>query len=191
MYFQVSHTQITSLTKLSNEDVRIKDMRLKSYPPVYLNIGSKTYWIPAAHWLEERKESIIITRIVNNISENIDINLYFFAGHPRERIGVNEFEKFPYIFLVPFLVGLYDNLNKRKILLFFIGLLIPLALLSVIGNKNQLGPVILFPLFVLLIGYGFNIIYLNYLKGNIKLMVICLLLLLLNLIQVISYQLYV
>ena len=102
-------TKYESLTLLNNDQIRIKDMRLKSYPPVYLTFDTKTLWIPVAHWFEERKESIAFFRILKNVSETVDLNLYFFANHPRERVGYNEFEKFPYIFIPAFLAFLTSS----------------------------------------------------------------------------------
>ena len=144
--FQIVTTQKSSLTEIANDDRRLIDLRLRAYPSKYLRVG---------HWLEERKESIAGTRIIRNLFENLDPNLYFFAGSPRQRVGIKEFEKFPYVFLPFFLIGfvtILDLKDKNKIL--FISLLIPLLLLSIIGNQNKLGPFSLFPFMVLTISSG-------------------------------------
>jgi len=48
-----------------------------------------------------------------NLLENIDIGNYFFAGHPRERVGVEERQKFFFFEFILFLIGLTSpNLKK-------------------------------------------------------------------------------
>lgn len=135
---QVTTTVGASLTKLSADEQRIIDLRVREYP---------IYKLPIGYWLEARPESIVVLRIQKNIFENLDPNLYFFANHPRQRVGVKEFEKFPYIFLPFFLYGLYSLMrvpqNRGVFLVFFV----PLLVAGFIGNKNALG---LFPLFPLL-----------------------------------------
>ena len=63
LFFQWWTTKPFSLTNLSNDDIRIKDMRLKEYPPVYLRIGTKAIWPLLATWFEVKKESIAAKRI--------------------------------------------------------------------------------------------------------------------------------
>src|SRR3989344_3878596 len=88
LLIQVSTTQRASLTEIGNDDRREIDLRLRAYPPSFLRVG---------YWLEERKESIAFWRLGNNLFENLDPNLYFFANNPRQRVGIKEFEKFPYL----------------------------------------------------------------------------------------------
>jgi len=39
-------TSISSLTELTNDQIRIRDMRLREYPPVFIRLGAKTLWLP-------------------------------------------------------------------------------------------------------------------------------------------------
>lgn len=49
------------------------------------------------------------------VMENLDIGNYFFAGHPRERVGVEEHQKFFFFQFLLFLIGFTSpNLNKYK-----------------------------------------------------------------------------
>lgn len=93
------------------------------------------------------------TRIQRNFSETIDPNVYFFGGHPRERVWANDFEKLPFVFVIPFLIGLYNMVLDKK-WFFFLSSFLGVMLLSVIGHKNLLGPFILFPAVVILISGG-------------------------------------
>ena len=145
LLFQWQTTSISSLTQLDNDQKRIQQMRLNEYPPVSIRFRNKTIWIPIAHWFEGRKETIAAFRIQNNFSENIDPMLYFFANHPRERVGIEEFEKFPYILFPFFLVGIFYLSKKLKISILLTSLLFPIALISIIGSKDNLGPFSLFP----------------------------------------------
>lgn len=145
MIFQWKTTSQVSLVELSNDEQRVQQMRLKEYPPTR---------VPIAHWFEGREESIAFFRILENFSETIDPNLYFFANHPRERVGVNEFEKFPYIFLPLFFYGLVLLVAERRKLVLGMSFILPIVLISIIGHKNQLGPFSLFPFLVLSTTHG-------------------------------------
>ncbi len=151
-------TSEESLVELSNDEQRVQQMRLKEYPLVFFKIGRKTVWIPLAHWFEGREESIAFFRILENFSETIDPNLYFFANHPRERVGINEFKKFPYIFLPLFFYGLVLSITERRKLVLGISFILPVVLISIIGHKNQFGPFSLFPFLVVLTIHGLELL---------------------------------
>lgn len=172
LFSQVQTTNKTSLTAIANDDRRVIDMRLRAYPYKLLRIG---------YWLEERKESIIFTRVTSNLFENLDPNLYFFSNHPRQRVGIKEFEKFPYILLPFFLLGIFDLVSKKNKIFWLISFLVPLTILSIIGNKNNLGPFSLFPFIAVSICEGLKRLHSKYLK-------IFILVLVLVLIQIISYE---
>lgn len=145
IFFQIKTTQTISLTGISNDDRRVIDMRLRAYPPQFLRVG---------YWLEERKESRALYKISQNFFENLDPNLYFFANHPRERVGIREFEKFPYILLPIFFIGVIKLLSKKELVFWLIYFFLPLVTLSLIGNQNNLGPFSLFPFFTVSIAEG-------------------------------------
>lgn len=85
-----------------------------------------------------------IYKIQRNIFSNLDLNLYFFASHPRERVGVEEFEKYPFILLPIFIGGLLYLLKKQTRTIFLYLVLITL-LSSMISPKYELGPLLFFP----------------------------------------------
>lgn len=143
--FQVTTTQKNSLTNIANDDRRVIDMRLRAYPAPVLRIG---------YWLEERRESIAINRITKNLFENLDFNLYFFANHPRQRVGITEIEKFHFVFLPFFLSGIIILVKTNQWLKLSFSFLIPLIVLSFIGNQNILGPFSTFPFFAVCIANG-------------------------------------
>ena len=158
LFEQWKLTPKMSLTQLSNDDRRVVDMRLREYPPVYVKFGSKAVFFPVAHWLEQRKESIVLYRIGKNLFETLDINQYFFATHPRERVGVREFEKFPYILLLPFIFGVIKLNTMKKYKHFLLFLLASFLLLSFIGSRSNLGPFVLLPFFIIPIASGLEAI---------------------------------
>lgn len=150
---QLRLTDKISFTDLTNDEQRVQTMRLREYPPVYIRIGSKTLWLPVAHWFEERKETLVFFGVLKNISEILDPNYYFFAKHPRERIG-GEFEKFPYILLPAFVVGTLVLVEKRKLTFFILSLIIPLTVFAVAGAGSALGAFLLFPFVSIAMTFG-------------------------------------
>lgn len=147
-------TKRVELTRLTNDEQRIQQTRMiDEYPPVHFTFLGKTVWLPIPHWFEERKESIAFFKIQKNLGEVLDFNLYFFANHPRERVGVAEFEKLPYLFIPLFLLGLTIGLKKTSPLC-LLSFLAPIALISLVGQDNPMGPFSLLPFFLATITVG-------------------------------------
>lgn len=144
--FQVNLTQVADLKNFSNDEVRIKDMRLREYPPTRF---------PFAHWFEERSETVALFRVEKNFFEVIDPNLYFFGNYPRGRVGFEEFEKFNFVFLPFFVLGAYKLFERKNYPFFVISFLFPVLVLSIIGNKSMLGPFLIFPFIVNVVVYPF------------------------------------
>lgn len=93
-------------------------------------------------------------KIQRNLFSNMDINLYFFASHPRERGGLIEFEKYPYIFLPIFLYGVSVVIKQRKFILGFY-LIAAILISSFISSNYLLGPILFFPLMNVILIVGF------------------------------------
>lgn len=190
--FQYTTTSTKPLTSLTKQEEVIQIQRIKEYPPGYIPIGSKTVWIPAAHWLEGRKETIAVRHMGQNLAEVLDPNFYFFSNHPRERVGVDEFEKFSYMLLPFFLYGVYLFIHEKKWIVLSCAL-IPLLLLTFIGNNNPLGPFSLLPFFVVAISYGLKKVYekMKHVSSRVRYssLVLFLLIYSLVLLQLISYEL--
>lgn len=55
----------------------------------------------------------IISQRLDIVLENLDIGNYFFSGHPRERVGVEERQKFFFFELILLIVG-FTNSNIKK-----------------------------------------------------------------------------
>jgi hypothetical protein len=165
----LSSFEVTSF-KPTNDEIRVRDERLSVYPPDLLQIG---------YYLEAKPEVVKLRKITRNFLAQLDLNLYFFAGHPRERIGVDEYEKFPYILLPIFLIGLFFEIKeKNKILLLFF---IPLLVTAL--DKNQTDNFALFPFFAMTIFLGLT-------KLPKKYFYVFIAVYLLVMVQVISYEIY-
>ncbi len=52
----------------------------------------------------ENKPLYIFHKFEQNLLRTLDVNLYFFGNHPRERAGISEFEKFSFLFLAFFIL---------------------------------------------------------------------------------------
>jgi hypothetical protein len=160
VFFQWKTTDVNSLTGLTNDQRRVQDMRLSEYPPLEVPIG---------YWLEGRKEALAFWRIRKNMFELLDPNLYFFANHPRERVGYDEFEKFPYILFPFFVLGLFMLVKKPPKSILLVSLSLAVILISLIGHNNEAGPFSMFPFMFSAIIFGvdefrsrykFSVIYL-------------------------------
>lgn len=150
MIFQYQTGPIKSLLNLS-ENERIEQLqRMKGYPKSLYRF---------ANWLEQRKEIVIFYGIGKNFSEVIDPNFYFLANHPRERIGVTEYEKIPYILLPFFIIGIL-SIKRSGLNILFLSVS-PVILLSMIGNGSPIGPFSLFPFFMAYIAKGLEPIFKN------------------------------
>ena len=94
-----------------------------------------------------------INKLERNLFNNLDINLYFFGSHPRERAGIGEFDKYPWILLPFFLVGLFLEIKNRYIVIAIY--LIAASLISMFSSLlYPLGPVLFFPLINAVIAHG-------------------------------------
>lgn len=88
-----------------------------------------------------------------NLFSVIDLNLYFFNSHPREREGVEEFKKYPFLLIPFFLIGLVYLVNKRaKLVLVYAATTILIN--GFISADYKVGPILFFPLISLFIFFG-------------------------------------
>lgn len=176
LFLQYKTSCINSLTFLNENEKLQQQTRLRAY-------AGKNYILPLANWFELRQESIAFYKLEDNLAEAVDPNLYFFANHPRERVGIIEKEKFPYMLLPMFLLGFF-SLRRKHLPLTLLGLS-PLALISIIGNSNPMGPFTLFPFLAVVTAIGIE-------KLNIskRLLPIALIIFALVFIQTITYTKY-
>lgn len=108
--------------------------------------------------------SIPLYKLKRNFFSNLDLNLYFFASHPRERAGVEEFSKYWPFFLLFFIIGLLYVVYKRlKRILVYI--LVVSLISAVISPYYNLGPILFFPVVNVIITLG---ILLSLKKAGIK-----------------------
>ncbi|MFH0937371.1 MAG: hypothetical protein V1808_03685 [Candidatus Daviesbacteria bacterium] len=125
----------------------------KSELPIFIiNVLNKTKTINTALYIAN-EQSAMFYKFEQNLFRTIDLNLYFFGNHPRERPGIREFEKYSFLLLPFFLLGLY-KLVISKIWWLFISLLVPLLVLSFVGQDNSIGPFSLFPFFTVTVSIG-------------------------------------
>ena len=109
-----------------------------------------------------KKFNPIFFRLQKNFFANLDIGLYFFSSHPRERVGVDEFAKYLAILLPVFMIGFIFVLRKRQFLLLL--LLLAGLVSTFLHPVYNLGPVLFFPLINTVIFFGYWILF----KGRIK-----------------------
>lgn len=95
-------------------------------------------------------------QLESNIFSTLDLNLYFFASHPRERSGIEEFNKYPSLFLPFFIIGsLFLGAKRPKIILGYLG--IASLVSGFISPSYRLGPVLFLPLINSIIAFGVTV----------------------------------
>jgi hypothetical protein len=166
---QLVNTSKQNLFYLDNDQQRVQEMRMREYPPVKISVAGKTVWIPASNWLEKRRETVGGMRIADNFFQLVDPGYYFWANYPRQRVGEAEFEKFPFVFLPVWLMGIavwIEDKQKRKGLWILLG---QVVITSWWGENRQLGPIGILPIMTSIIGAGLirmgNIVK-SYVKTN-------------------------
>lgn len=113
----------------------------------------RSYYPKAIGQIFQNKVNLSIHRYIENFFDNLDPNTYFFSGHPRERSGISEFEKFSPLLIPFFLFGLWRSISSGSQILSVFSL--GIAILSSFFNPNFLsGSVLFFPLIAVLISYG-------------------------------------
>lgn len=140
-------TGVSTHSKLDkNKLIRIYDSYASGTGKLYMN----RYGIMYHYRIEP-----MLANYEENLFENMDVNGYFFASHPRERGGFNEYPKFYGIFLPFFLIGLFSCfINNKKIFLLFVG---NLLLSSLYIYNSSPWQILLYAYFVLFISSGINI----------------------------------
>lgn len=100
-----------------------------------------------------KKYHLPFTKLQGNFFANLDPNLYFFNSHPRERGGIEEFDKYHPIFLPFFIIGfLYLIYNPKTKLIIYIAAILLLS--SFISPNFKLGPILVLPIVNYLITLG-------------------------------------
>lgn len=146
LLLQFYTTEFTNLTYLDNDRQRVQQERIRSYGLTYVDLYFKVIWLKPAEWIEQNKFVIILSRIEENIFEALDINYYFYGGFPRN--NPSDYEKFPYILIPFFIAGLFRLIEKREYFNSTFLFLLPLSLLTVIGQNNSFGSFVLIPLII-------------------------------------------
>lgn len=149
---QCKTTSNAGLSYMNATEKHIFTYRKSEFPVFTVNIFSKVKTINSALYLANERTAMF-DKFEQNLLRTSDLNLYFFGNHPREIAGVREFEKYSFLLIPFFMFGLYQS-AKSKTWQLLVSLLIPLTLLSFIGQNNPIGPFSLFPFFTVTISIG-------------------------------------
>lgn len=137
-----------SLFRESSLDIQQYTRRHEFYASglgkIYTNRFSLSYF---------KEYNLPLNKLQSNFFSNLDPNLYFFNSHPRERVDVEEFDKYLPFFLPFFLLGFLYSICKPlpKIIIY----LVVISLISsMISPKYNLGPILFFPIinFMIIVG---------------------------------------
>lgn len=141
--FQI--TTPRSLTDLTGDQQRVVELRKSAYPPIT--------WLPIAYWLEEKPVTVAVGRWAESLFESLDLNQYFFAFHPRERVGHQEVEKIPFLLMPICLWGIWKMAHKKVGQATLVTTLLAIMVLAIFGNLSPLGAIVTWPMWVMSIGY--------------------------------------
>lgn len=186
--YQVSPANISALTSLSNDQTRVRDTRMTEYPTS--EILGVHFWARMAPLYEQSNTVRFVSRYENKVLDLVDPNTYFFASHPRERVGMQEFEKFSYVMLPVFIVGLFELYKKqRKLLAIFV---LVILLFGFWNANTKIGPLVFFPFIAVSIYLGLKRSYVFVKKYKYHKLFIFgyLTIFILSLIQIVSYGLF-
>lgn len=122
------------------------DYYVQKFGKIYANRCTHFY-----HFKLEPK----VNKYLSNLFQLIDPNYYFYASHPREMSVANEFEKFSYLLIPFFFVGICRITKKHKevVALFLFSLIIS----SFYSINYDSGAILLVPFIVVFVAYGTNV----------------------------------
>lgn len=164
LLLQARTTTGNNLKEISNDEQRVQTQRRNLYHSRFHVLRLLFFKLPLVEFFEGDL-AIAKKKFQVNFFETFEPNVYFFAGHPRERIWAKESYKFPFVLILPFIVGVFAILNRR-FLYFHSFFLISAITLGFTGHFNPLGPFIVFPFLVFLIYSGANFLLLIFRKNK-------------------------
>lgn len=160
-----SSTHKTLLWELNSVEQDTQLARLNYYKSSSLPFLPEGISQKVPYWLEKKEITLVLYKLQRNVANVFDLNYYFFGSFPREMQVPGEFPKFSPLFLPFFFIGVVNIFTKKK-LFFLLSLLLTIAFVSVIGDRNHLGIFVSFPFLVLFIQSGIQTSLL-YLKSKL------------------------
>lgn len=116
-------------------------------PLAFDTLNKKISLIPSRQFAKffENKTTIFQDKLKSNVFISLDPNNYFFAHHPQEIGGNQNLIKFPYLAIIPFLVGIYyilENKQKDWIIAIFFSAVVAIAF---INNQDRYDTILYLP----------------------------------------------
>lgn len=94
-------------------------------------------------------------KYLRNIFYSLDPNLYFFRSHPREKAGIDEYDKYSPFILPIFIMGmLFLIINYRKYQFLITYLVISMLITGFVSQEYRNGPLLFFPLINIILYFG-------------------------------------
>ena len=90
--------------------------------------------------------SMATGKYLQNVFYTLDPNLYFFRSHPREKAGIDEYEKYSPFVLPLFVIGiLFLTIYWRRYKFLILYSILAILLTGFISPNYKLGPLLMFP----------------------------------------------
>lgn len=133
------------------EDLALKKDIQQNRSEMYSKAPGNPYLLARlSNYLELRREMQYMYRFGANLTYSLNPNYYFFGSYPQEEQKPGEFEKFPFLFLPFFIIGIFSIKSK----MFFALLASTVVFIAHFGTSNHLGEYPILPFVVVLIFYG-------------------------------------
>lgn len=112
------------------------------------------YWSELLGKISLNKAEKVWGHLGSNLFTYLDINYYFFANHPRERVGVVEIQRLPFWSLPIFLIGLWVLIKRNFFRLWLGGFLGLVCLISLLGLRGEWVEILLLPMMAAVLTLG-------------------------------------
>lgn len=97
-----------------------------------------------------------IKKYLQNVSYTVDPNLYFFRSHPREKSGIDEYEKYSPFVLPLFIIGVvFILVNAAGFTTLLTYSAFAILITGLISPGYKLGPILMFPVINIILFKGF------------------------------------
>ena len=107
------------------------------------------------HYYKLQEYSLVAGKYLQNIFYSLDPNLYFFRSHPREKVGIDEYEKYSPFVLPLFVIGvLFLIIHWRKYKSLILYFITAILLTGFIDPGYKLGPLLTFPFMNIILYLG-------------------------------------
>lgn len=125
----------------------------------YRDTYKGNYWSETLGKISLNKAEKVWGHLGSNFFTYLDLNYYFFANHPRERVGVVEIQRLYFWSLPIFLIGLWSLVKKNLFRIWFGSFLGLVGLISLFGLQGVWVEILLLPMMAVVLTLGATYVF--------------------------------